>query len=304
MEEIKIFHLLNTVINKVYLSLSNYNTINAKHSLSDIKELFGIKNFELINNFINFITDDNENVYYAKRNEYLFIDYITPNELIEKLINEYELQKKDNPYLKFDKFYNRSLLFLQVETIIKKVIYENIDNTRVFKLNKEVDKNIFIVYDYREDTTYYLCFSIDFLNDDFIEDYFISILDTLNNIDEIYNKKCLSNEINAAQKTAKETQNQYNHIFANNGYELFNYILENFIANKGQRGRYADVSFYYWKMYNNEHNYIHQRPEVFKNWFCETYSDSFEKIRTETDTTNRNRSSNFTTALNWFKQTD
>lgn len=104
--------------------------------------------------------------------------------------------------------------------------------------------------------------------------------------------------------TTKETKNQYNHIFANNGFELFNYILKNFIADKGQRGRYADVSFYYWKMYDNKPKYIHQRPEVFKNWFCERYSDSFEKIRTKTDTTNRNRVRNFTTALDWFKQTD
>ncbi|PTS96004.1 hypothetical protein DBR27_16640, partial [Flavobacterium sp. HMWF030] len=84
---------------------------------------------------------------------------------------------------------------------------------------------------------------------------------------------------------------------------LFNYILENHIKQKGKRGRYADLSFYYWSMYNSEEKYIHQRPEVFKNWFCKEYTDSFEKIKTinEVNDTNGNRKKHYQTSLDWFK---
>lgn len=100
-----------------------------------------------------------------------------------------------------------------------------------------------------------------------------------------------------------EVKNQHNQIFSYNGFELFRYILENYIADKGKRGRYADISFYYWKLYNNTPQYIHQRPEVFKNWFCNLYSDSFEKIKTLKEVTDqkRNREKHYTTSLDWFK---
>ena len=110
--------------------------------------------------------------------------------------------------------------------------------------------------------------------------------------------------IKEPQSKAKESQNLHDHIFANNGFELFNYILENYITTK--RGRYADISFYYWKMYNNEPKYIHQRPEVFKEWFCGLYNESFEKIKTLGNVKDQkgNRERHYITSLDWFKQTD
>ena len=97
--------------------------------------------------------------------------------------------------------------------------------------------------------------------------------------------------------------NTYQHqdIFANNGFELFSYILEAYIMPKGKRGRYADISYYYWCMFNNNPKYIHQRPEVFKNWFCENYEDNFNKIKTLIEVEDINRKRNFQTALDWFK---
>lgn len=108
---------------------------------------------------------------------------------------------------------------------------------------------------------------------------------------------------NTTDKPLKTNTNQYSEIFSNNGYELFNYILENHIKQKGKRGRYADLSFYYWSLYSSTEKYIHQRPEVFKNWFCEKYIDSFEKIKTirEVNDANGNRKKHYQTSLDWFK---
>lgn len=98
--------------------------------------------------------------------------------------------------------------------------------------------------------------------------------------------------------------NQHSQIFSNNGFELFNYILNNHIKPKGERGRYSDLSFYYWKMYNSQEKYIHQRPEAFKNWFCNKYNDNFEKIKTLAEVTdnNGNRLKHYQTSLDWFKK--
>ncbi len=106
-----------------------------------------------------------------------------------------------------------------------------------------------------------------------------------------------------SSKTLATNTNQYSEIFSNNGFELFNYILENHIKQKGKRGRYADLSYYYWSMYNSTERYIHQRPEVFKKWFCEKYIDSFEKIKTinEVNDINSNRKKHYQTSLDWFK---
>lgn len=101
-----------------------------------------------------------------------------------------------------------------------------------------------------------------------------------------------------------ESENEHSDIFAKNGFKLFSYILENHIQPIGKRGRYSDLSYYYWKMFNEEPKYIHQRPEPFKRWFCNFYSDNFEKIKTENEVTDikGNKFKNYQTSLDWFKQ--
>ena len=98
--------------------------------------------------------------------------------------------------------------------------------------------------------------------------------------------------------------NQHNDIFSNNGFELFSYILKNFIAAKGERGRYADLSYYYWRMFEDTPKFIHQRPETFKNWFCQAYQESFEKIKTLNEVTDQkgNRNKHYSTAIDWFNK--
>lgn len=109
-------------------------------------------------------------------------------------------------------------------------------------------------------------------------------------------------EAEVKEKHPKEN-NKFDWIFSNNGYELFSYILENHIAKKGIRGRINDLSFYYWSMFNSTPKYIHQRPEVFKVWFCEKYEDNFSKIKTyyEANDKKGNRKRHFQTSLDWFK---
>ncbi|SFN09403.1 hypothetical protein SAMN05421741_101100 [Paenimyroides ummariense] len=108
---------------------------------------------------------------------------------------------------------------------------------------------------------------------------------------------------NTSQPIVKDHQNQHNHIFANNGFKLFEYILENHIKAKEVIGRYADISFYYWKLYNHEPQYIHQRPEVFRNWFCTLYSDDFDKIKALNEVVGKkgDREKHFLTSLEWLK---
>ncbi|CAM2772757.1 hypothetical protein SAMN05444143_104159 [Flavobacterium succinicans] len=115
------------------------------------------------------------------------------------------------------------------------------------------------------------------------------------------NKLVLENSI--TNRTPASNINDHSAIFSNNGFELFNYILENHIKPKGKRGRYADLSFYYWCLFNAEEKYIHQRPEVFKTWFCKEYTDSFEKIKTMNEVNDKdgNRKKHYQTSLDWLK---
>lgn len=108
--------------------------------------------------------------------------------------------------------------------------------------------------------------------------------------------------LNNSYRVNKVVIQQHTDIFSNNGFELFSYILENHIQPKGKSGRYADLSYYYWEMYNSKPKYIHQRPESFKNWFCINYTDSFNKIKAIHEVTDKkgNRTKDYKSSLDWF----
>lgn len=95
---------------------------------------------------------------------------------------------------------------------------------------------------------------------------------------------------------------KHDEVFCNNGFELFDYLLIKHIRSKGTRGRFSDIADYYWKMYNNEPKYIHQRPEEFKNWFYRMYDkEDIGKIHTKEKIKNIHRDKHFSDALEWFK---
>lgn len=123
-------------------------------------------------------------------------------------------------------------------------------------------------------------------------------------IDELYIDIFESNNSikwnNAIEITNKTSTKLHNHIFCNNGFELFEYILENHIADIGKRGRYSDIAYYYWKMY--EDKYIIQRPQLFINWFLETYQEIITKLKTKIEVENTNRKKHYTTSLDNFKK--
>lgn len=105
----------------------------------------------------------------------------------------------------------------------------------------------------------------------------------------------------AIEISHKNTTKLHSHIFCNDGFELFEYILENHIASINKRGRYSDIAYYYWKMY--EDNYIIQRPQIFINWFLETYQELISKLKTKNEVENPNRKKHYSTSLDNFKKT-
>jgi hypothetical protein len=115
---------------------------------------------------------------------------------------------------------------------------------------------------------------------------------TLRQIDNYING-IIENSINGKQNTKHE------HIFSNNGFILFEYILNKFVGQN--RGRKTDIAFYYWSMYNDKKKYIHQRPEQFKKWFFDTYNnEDLGQLKTYDNAKNKNRLINYSTALDWF----
>jgi len=114
---------------------------------------------------------------------------------------------------------------------------------------------------------------------------------TLNEF-ELLNKKHQEKESHSVRIT------KHDNIFSNNGYTLFEFILENHISEK--RGRYSDLSYYYRKLY--EDKYIHQRPVPFQEWFMDKYEELFTKIKTLEEVKGTDRKKHYSHSLNWFKQ--
>lgn len=96
------------------------------------------------------------------------------------------------------------------------------------------------------------------------------------------------------------TVKKHEDIFSNNGFILFEHILKEYV--KKGRGRLSDIGFFYWAMYDDEKKYIHQRPEVFKEWYRKTFDgEDLGKIKTHSQLENIDRIKDYSSALEWFK---
>jgi hypothetical protein len=96
------------------------------------------------------------------------------------------------------------------------------------------------------------------------------------------------------------TTPKHENIFCNNGFVLFDHILNEYV--KTNIGRLSDIHFFYRSMYDNKPQFIHQRPERFKEWFFENYNEEdLGKIKTYNDVKNPDRQIHYSNALNWFK---
>jgi hypothetical protein len=109
-------------------------------------------------------------------------------------------------------------------------------------------------------------------------------------------KQELEKELKPLTKN-NEPENKHPTMFVNGGYKLFEYILNNHIA--VNRGRINDISFYYWKMYNDK--LIIQKPYPFVEWFMDLYAVENFQIKTLKTVQNTNRLKHYSNSLDWFK---
>lgn len=91
----------------------------------------------------------------------------------------------------------------------------------------------------------------------------------------------------------------FGEMFCNNGFELFEHILSEYIKPKNTNGRYEDLSYFYRCLFDD--NFIHHKPEPFRIWFMKKYTEEFSKIKTKQQTRNALRKKNYALALDWFK---
>lgn len=114
-------------------------------------------------------------------------------------------------------------------------------------------------------------------------------------------KNLITNLIN--QQTKPTNNPKHDHIFANKGFELFEYIIENYVP--FTRGWQSNLSYYYWRLY--EDKFVHQRPEKFKDWFENDYQKDnpkvklINKIKTINQVKNPNRETNYKLALKYYE---
>lgn len=101
------------------------------------------------------------------------------------------------------------------------------------------------------------------------------------------------------QKNTIMIKEEFGEIFSNYGFELFEHILNEYIKPKNTKGRYEDLSYYYRRLF--EDKFIHQKPEPFRLWFIEKYTEEFSKIKTKEQTKNIARIKHYSNALDWFR---
>jgi hypothetical protein len=221
----------------------------------------GIVNDTDISNFVYIVTDEDPYRLSLLKKDLMFFIFSKENELNEKVT------KKDieNKLLEYEKKGQEPPIKIWINHIGK-------------KLNERNKNNIFD----EEDR------GLDFEKMFFPHDLFcIRKLD--NYIDSLINKK----------ENQTITKNKHENIFSNNGFVLFEYILKEYVKTK--RGRLSDIHFFYWSMYNNKPQFIHQRPERFREWFFENYNEDLGQIKQPYQIENPDRLKHYSNALDWFK---
>lgn len=112
----------------------------------------------------------------------------------------------------------------------------------------------------------------------------------------------LGNYIGKLIDNVKESNFKHENIFSNNGFILFEHTLKEYVKPKGTKGRLSDIHFFYRSMFDSKPQFIHQRPERFKEWFFENYDyEDLGKIKTYSQVKNPNRLKHYSIALEWFK---
>lgn len=107
--------------------------------------------------------------------------------------------------------------------------------------------------------------------------------------------------IPTVDRITRVIKEQYSEMFSNNGFELFEHILIEYVMPKDKRGRKSDLIYYYWEMHDANPQYIHQRPEAFFKWFAKKYDETTGQLKTYDNVKTQQRIKNYSTALQWFK---
>jgi hypothetical protein len=217
-----------------------------------------------------------------------YINFITENQKLEKL----EILLNDLLYYASDVYYNlldntteyeiENEMIFMIENLRTKTVLSEIAsllNNPTFETTNKYDK-YFVKY-YKKTNNKLIDASI-WLRLTSINELVIYIVDLIE-----------------TQKKPEYSNPKHENIFCNNGFILFEYILNEYV--KHERGRLSDIHFFYWSMYNNEPQLIHQRPERFKEWFNEKYNEDLGKIKTFNEVNNPDRKIHYSNALNWFK---
>jgi len=129
-----------------------------------------------------------------------------------------------------------------------------------------------------------------------------SELETASNT--LFSKTTIPENLNISNNSTIENNitiinEPFGEMFSNNGFELFEHILNEYVKPRNTQGRYEDLSYFYRCLFDDK--FIHQRPEPFRLWFIEKYGEEFTKIKTNQQTTSPQRKKDYTIALNWFK---
>lgn len=231
---------------------------------------------------------------YPNKHTRIYLDYLK-NES-DKII-DYIIENSNN-YNKKDLITELNILHEQLNTTIKV-------NMTIFNADIERYKNTDLFDNYIEFHKTFTLYSP-----------YDSLIDTVDNLLRIhYVEYCIKDcieyylkpqlkEVISKINSENLNTNKHENIFCNNGFELFEYLLENFVKPKNQRGHHKDVLFCYHKLYNENKapNYIHQRTQTFLDWYNPLYKDNISQTKTYKEVKNSTREKNYTIVLNQFKQ--
>jgi hypothetical protein len=283
----------------IYSSLDKHN-LSKKYNLDLVNEFKHIVDF--VNNEFNSGTSNKD---LSNDFQYVeFINYIPLEDFKLLVLDLYKIYLKEFPYGYIKSFIDEYFYeFISQIRIILKFI-----NKYNFTLCKSQGEYDFYTYkspdDFRmivwktkgqNDTHFYSLYLKALV-------FFLEIeVKTTHTKQLLANSETLLSDIDDATNQQQEQNPKHENIFSNNGFILFDHILKEYVKTK--RGRKSDIHFFYWSMYNNDPQYIHQRPEPFKKWFFDNYNfEDLGKIKTYNNVDDPDRRKHYSNALDWFKQ--
>jgi hypothetical protein len=93
---------------------------------------------------------------------------------------------------------------------------------------------------------------------------------------------------------------QHSHIFTNNGFKLFEFLLNEDAPEINKRGRAITIHYYYHQL--KEHKYIIVNHTEFINWFNDTFNEVIIGTKTkEESSSNRRTDTNFNNLIKLFQ---